>query len=448
MWNLAAAGCSLVALLLVVRRFRELDDLPTQVLLLGIWARFLLQAFPEITVTTRVAGFSLIALASMATIGAMIVAMDRSLLRLRFLGPIYALLGVIVLSAVVNAAVVGVIDVVTKWLFYVCIVLLVFRGALLHGPDRILRGLLCAMSAPPMLLIASVAMGKVKATELDGSISYIGGFYHEVIFSTALLMFLTVSALIRWRSRAAGVGLIVFAIVGIVLTNYRTTLIATLPLLATISFWGLVRGIPRPTRLLGAAALALAAVGVAPLAWNALPERYADIATVASDIDLLAKEPLEFTVGERRIFSGRIFIWSSYLDAVEEGDVVSALIGHGPNKSSERFFTLAHNAFLTYLFEFGALGLIGITVLFLTGIFLALKIQDRRLASTIAAAQLCFVVFNLSSNGLSSVEGYIFYGVVIGLTFAEYVRSVDQSEEQTALKAPRPSGEASQARAT
>ena len=96
-------------------------------------------------------------------------------------------------------------------------------------------------------------------------------------------------------------------------------------------------------------------VGVGTLA----RERFADLGTTLDKGASLIKPAEHFTTEDKRLFSGRIYLWSQYIEAFLDGDIVNILVGFGPDAWVGRFTTYAHNTFISYLYEFGLFGLAG-----------------------------------------------------------------------------------------
>ena len=95
----------------------------------------------------------------------------------------------------------------------------------------------------------------------------------------------------------------------------------------------------------------------------ALQERFADIATVLYNFDELIKAPEYYTSEEKRLFSARVYLWSSYLSVFFTSDLATQLIGLGPESWQDLFRYYAHNTYVSYLFEYGYLGLLSFFIL-------------------------------------------------------------------------------------
>lgn len=423
MWMIITLACSLAGLVLVLRQLPSLPDFPTRCLLLALWLRYALQAFPAYTVQMGVAGFSVVALFAIAAAGLLIATSDHVLIRIRYLAPLYAFFAVVIISSVINQSFSGLARDFMKWIYFIGMLLLAYRAIILFGLQRIMRAFIWTMATPLLLQAFSVALNAPKVGP-DGSLSYIGGYFHEGLFSTILFSFICVASLIRWRQRWVGTFLIAVGIVGIFLANYRTSIIATLPMLMLAVFTGGLSLWPKTMRPAVAATLFVAALLAAPALWDAVPERYADVVHVVNDIEILAKEPYEFTAEERRVFSGRTFIWSQYIQAYLDGDYLTAIIGFGSSSYEGRFALYAHNTFVSYLYEFGVVGLILILYVLLYNLSLTFNIDDGPTRWRLAAAHLGFIILNLATMPLWSTEGMTIYALLLAACWAVQPPSV------------------------
>lgn len=418
MWTIIAlTGCA-IGLWLVVRRFGELADFPTKVLLLGLWMRNALQAFPDDTSSPMLAGFSLVALASIATATAFMIVSDHMLLRLRALLPLYTILAVVLVSGIINRTPIGVVNDFVKWAYFLGVAMLTYRSIMLFGADRTMRALLCTMATPALLLVASVVTGNAKATELDGSISYIGGYYHESMFSTILFALLAVVSFITWRWRWFSLFMLTFAVGGIFLTNYRTTIIATLPVVAVLLATMVLKILQpkyRPSLIMVGALLVIVAI---PVALDSLPDRYAEVSNVLEDASVFGKIPLEFTWEERIMFSGRVYLWAEYLYSYDHGTLLQHIIGYGPGEYEGLFRHNAHNTFVSYLWEYGAMGLIAVLVFSIHNIVLAWRVRDTTARSRLLGFNAGIIILSLASMPLWTIEGLIIYAIAIGYTWS------------------------------
>lgn len=434
MWTLIVFVVAGFTLLVLLRFMRTVEDMPTRFLFLAFWLRFVFSAFPDFVIRP-IGPVSVNALLSIALTGTALALLDRRLFRLRRLGPIYAAIALALLSGVLNGGPMGTIEFVTRYLYLLGLTLLIYRGMSLYGPGRVLTGLLIGSSVPIILQFFSIPLGVVRATENDGSVSYVGGYGHEALFSIIVLGFIYQAALIEWRRPWVGLALVLYGVFSIILANYRTTVIAALPvLLVTAALLG-ARVTPiraRGALLVAATTIMLAAIVMAP---SILPDRYADVLRVFTEAELITKDPDHFTRIDRTIFSGRVQLWLYYVQGWWAGDIHQLLVGHGPLSWERSFAIYAHNTWVSWLYEFGLIGVVVVSYMVFYNLRLATHLPDRRLAWILSACLGGFVLLNLATMPLWNIEGLNIFGFLLGYTW--HAAGLRQNPAPT-LSAARP----------
>jgi O-antigen ligase len=146
-------------------------------------------------------------------------------------------------------------------------------------------------------------------------------------------------------------------------------------------------------------------------------DRFADVGTVLVHGSELMKPPEAFTGDERRILSGRVYLWSNYIDAYENGTTVQKIIGRGPDSWSSNFAIYAHNTLVSYLYEMGIIGVAAILLLWATIASVAMRAQ-RGQRATILGAHASFFLLNMATMPHWQIEGNILYGLICGYTLA------------------------------
>jgi hypothetical protein len=391
-------------------------------LILIIWLRYMMQVFPDVTHPPNFAGFSLNAWASLTVcgLGALVVSH-----RLRVIGRlpiVLALMGVIVLSGLINGAYAGIAETLLKWGYFFIVALCLYDCIQRDGDARILGPLLWAFAPPLILQGASIALGAGKASESDGSVSFVGGFSHEAAFSMVLITCFAVASFAPRLHPALRVGLLTACVIGIFAANYRTSLIALAPLAIGFFTFSTTRSFTSRQRTFVGAATLVGAIGVTILAAWALRERMADIATAAGG-DAIFKPPGEFNQAERALFSGRVYLWSSYLHAYLAGDDVRILFGFGPDAWVGVFSKYAHNTVISYLYEFGLFGAVLIVCVWIGMLTRARTISDPWLRGQMMFAHAGFIILNFATMPHWQLEGLILYGLLCGYTIALTSRS-------------------------
>jgi hypothetical protein len=208
-------------------------------------------------------------------------------------------------------------------------------------------------------------------------------------------------------------GLLLISLVGIYFANYRTTMIAIAPMAIaqfTSAISGRFRRDQRP--IVAAGAFVIAFAGVIVVGWF-LQQRFQDLSTVAESRGLMIKPPAEFSVAEGKTLSGRSYIWSSYLYAYLRGSDVQHLIGFGPESRALKEY--AHNTLVSYLYEYGVVGII--LIIYWWG---AMVVAGSRIVHgpkvRLLVAHLSFILLNMATMPLWMIEGNILYGILCGYT--------------------------------
>lgn len=418
MWIYIAASCSITSLLLVLRQFRVLRDFPTRCLLIALWLRYVLQAFPSITVEKSVAGFSIISIFAILTAGLLATVVDFRLLRLRSLISIYLLISWVLISSIINQSYTGLLIDTLKWMHFLGILLLTYRAIVIFGLSPTMYAIIWTFFTPMLLQLFAVALAHPKLISDDGSVSYIGGYSHESVFSVILFSFVCVATFVQWKRRWAETALVMIGVLAIFLTSYRTTIIATIPILLLVVLSGTLRlWLPRFRPAARTLALVLVVIG-GVLLWHNMPDRYADVAQIFGNLEILTQPPQDFSDEEKRLFSGRVVLWAEYTEAYIDAKPLQRLIGFGAHAYEGRIRTLAHNTFVSYLYEFGAVGLLLLIFFLVSNLLLVFKVPDVDIMLRLAAAQTGFIILNLTTMPLWSTEGMTIYALLLAPCWA------------------------------
>jgi O-Antigen ligase len=415
---------SAAILLLALVQVWRLRDACVTFLLLATWFRYSIATFHQYTYPPVVLGLSLMALSSIVVIAVGLVVVGRRGLLLRRLLPVYVIILVILISAAANQSWIGAINATFKWLYLVVFAVAAYHAMQRRGSDRVFRAFAVLFLGPIGLQWLSVPWG-LKTTSADGWSFYIGGYQHQQALSIILITFLYVTCFSPSIGLlAAGMRLVIVA-VGLALANYRTAVLAAgLPMASLVISKALGKVVPQQRNiavvlLAGVAVLVFA--GIASLA----QERFADIGTTLDKGALLIKPPGHFTMEDKRLFSGRLFLWSQYIDAYLGGDIINILVGFGPESWAERFTHYAHNTFVSYLYELGIFGLAAFVWILVANALLATRVGDGRWI--LVSCHIGFVVLNLSTMPIWTLEGSILYALLLSQTWYLQTRSREAS---------------------
>jgi hypothetical protein len=389
------------------------------------WLRYVMQGFHTITYN-GVAGITFNALASMGTFAIGLLVIDWRHLALRFLLPFYVLIALALVSALANDGITpDVINVIVKHGYLIVMVLSVFGAMRRAKSGDFMTALLWAFLPTIIWQVLSVVFDIGKATETDiTAVSYIGGYNHEAAFSVILATCLTVTCFTTQLNKMVRTGLIVLCVVGIVMANYRTTLVAIAPLLVMFFAFSSLRRFPyrdRPFVVSALIVFAAIALGGASLLFA---ERFQDVSVAASGDVNFFKRAEYYTVEESRLLSGRPRIWSSYIFAWLDADLEEHVIGFGPESWNDNFYYYAHNTLVNYLYEYGLIGVVVILWVWFSMLAAALRVRHPQ-AGVLIGAHLSFLVLNMSTMPMWMIEGNILYGIICGYTL--YLLSLQSS---------------------
>jgi hypothetical protein len=406
----------------VLLAMRTLPSAAGRYVLLAIWLRIVLSALHDFSFKSSPLGLSWNALGSIAAAGLGLLVVRRRSLFDPALVPFLLLFPVMIVSGVVNGEVPALATALTKYAYLLVLILAVADAVEDVGPDRLLRAVLVPFALALGLQALSLLLGVAKANESDGSASYIGGFSREAAFSVTLAAAVLAECLVQRGRLVSKFALITLGLLGIFLANYRTAILAVMPLVGVIVLTDVPRRFVAAQRGLVVGAMALAVVAAGLAGAIAGRERFADVGAVASGQAVLIQRPELFSDAERNVMSGRPVIWSEFYYAWADSGDVRRLVGHGPEASENYFTHYAHNTLIAALFETGLLGALAMLFLWFWMIGLALLARGGPRLE-LAAGHLAFLILNMATMPMWMIEGMIFYGLLCGYTVWAFKRS-------------------------
>jgi hypothetical protein len=392
----------------------------------ALWLRYTLSAFHQITYDPLIAGFSINALGSIFVVAAGIAVIPNFTFRLRHYLVFYSFFSIILVSGVINAEYKGLINVLVKWGYFFVISTALFLALRMLPTKQVFKALLVSFFLPVSLQILSIVLGEVKATENDGSASFIGGYNHEAAFSMILVGFILVLGWLERKTIKYHAPLFFGAVFLLVLVNYRTSMLAVLPVVFIFILTMLSERFESKYRL---PVLAFASIPILILGLvisSSLAERFSDISLILNNLNELIKAPEYFSDAEQDIFSSRVYLWSQYLTVFSQSDFLHRMVGLGPESWSGVFDKYAHNAFVSYIYEYGYLG---ITTFLIVNIYLlkqALNNQSKILGRKLFFSILGLMIMSLSTMPLWNIEGLICYALIAGAVFAKGNQPVER----------------------
>lgn len=394
----------------------------------AIWLRFFLSAFHTITYPSLVAGFSINALGSIGVAGLGLMLIPTAVFTLKKLLPFYFFFVAIAVSGLINTEISGTLNVLVKWCYFLVVASAIFLSIRIQGQNESFKKLLVAFAMPVSLQLISVLLGHAKATENDGSTSYIGGYNHEAAFSMIIVSFIFLVGLVERGTLKFRTLLFSVSVVLLVLVNYRTSILTILPI-AAVFYYTLVETRLKPSQKVPVMTIVTMLLVFTFMVLSfTMRERFSDVALLVSNLDLILKAPVYFSESEKDIMSARVFIWSQYIDAYRNAGLVNQLFGFGAESWSKVFPKYAHNTFVSYLYEFGIIGIVTFIIILVQTLLNALKLANASLSKTVSFSILGFVTMNMATMPLWNIEGLIFFSIVQAVVFSN-VRSVEQQRK-------------------
>lgn len=423
--------CVLVALL-CLRIGRS-----AQFLVIACAVRLAMSALPHFSFSASPAGLSWNALVSVLVVGLGILQLRRSRAVPIVVGAIAPLLLVILLSATFNDDASGSTESLVKYAYFTVIALAAYDAFVADGAGKVLIRVLFTFLLPLLLQSYSLVLGIAKATESDGSASYIGGYNHEASFSIILLTALLAAVLNPDLRRLVKLAIAVVCIGGIAAANYRTAIITAAPItlgLLVSVLTSAVRPSQRPVATILGGLLVLACLPVLPIVAG---DRFDAISTIASHPEILTKAPAEFSRDDQALLSGRLLLWSQYVTAWEESTPRQHMFGYGANAWEGRYRYYAHNTLISTLYELGLLGVAAMLFLWLWMFWLALTARTPA-RFVLIMAHLGFFLLNMATMPFWMIEGLLFYSLLCGFTVHASLMTRPAPRPVANLAAPHP----------
>lgn len=413
---------TLLALLILAYPFYQVRSVIARYALFALSFRYLAAAHHAVTFMASPIGMSWNAIGSSAVFLMGFVLIKVRHLLLKQLIPFYLLVAAVVLSALANRNIPGMVDVVVKYGYLIIITIAVYEALTRMGEQRAMALLLWAMVTPVLFQVLSIAFHITKGSEADGSISYIGGYHHESPFSIVLATGFVIACFATGMKVWTRGTILMVLLVGLVLANYRTVLIAIAPLAFVQFNLDFIGRFPKRQRIIiGIAILAVSSLGALAAAWM-MRERFADLVTVLSDPGALIKEPQYYTPDERRLMSGRAYIWAAYIDGYLDGGTKTLLVGYGPSAWVGKFTIYAHNTLVSTLYEYGIFGVLAMISVWVSMFVAALRVEGPR--GKLLTAHASFFLLNMATMPHWMLEGNILYGVLCGYTLYRLLEPV------------------------
>lgn len=417
MWDIVVASTSVLIYFIIIKQYKKYRCIYLFFITTLIWLRHSLSAFHEFTFSPVIAGMSINALVSILVVILGIRMMPTYLWSLKFLLPIYAFIVCIFISSVISGQYLGAIAVLTKWLYLLNLGLMIYHVFKKHGEKITLLCMLTAFTLPVVLEVFSILMGHAKATEGDNSVSYIGGYHHEAAFSLVVFGFLVLVVLLKKGMIKHQPLLVMFACICLFFVNYRTALMGVIPIFF-LFYWDYTMNlIVKSQRYIIAVFLCFSGLVFVSVLFPLVSERFSDVYVVIENIGNLFKADIYYTEDEADLFSGRVYLWSRYLTEFFNSSPLQWIVGLGPDAWKATLPIYAHNTFVSFLYEFGFLGLFVFLWVILKPIMGLFSTKSSSTRNRLIACYIGFIILNFATMPLWNVEGIILYGILIGYSW-------------------------------
>lgn len=385
-------------------------------LMLACWLRYTLSSLHQFTYNEPIPGVKWIALGSLAILGTGFFVLEKRRFLSRPFYPVVLICGLMLVSAVVNGSPGSAFEPMTRFLTFVVIAVALWQALETRG-SAVLKRLLLIFIQPLTYQVASLVLGVPKSGELDGSLSYIGGYYHEELFSLIGATCFFVAMFAGNLGKIPRFAICMVSLISIAGANYRTTMLGIIPLALVALFTATPKAFAPSQRALARIMIIVAGIAMVGIGSVAARERFSDLGAITQGAAII-KPPETFSWAERRELSSRPYIWSTYIYAYAAGSPVNKLVGFGPDSWQGKMENYAHNTVISFLYELGIAGVFAILLLWASMFRLALS-ADKRSRTLLIGGHLSFLVLNLATMAHWQVEGNMLYGLLSGYTIAK-----------------------------
>lgn len=339
-----------------------------------------------------------------------------------------AIIALMILSGLINGNLSLGIPEIIKWSLLYVLLLVLSKALIYDGLFNVIKSVRLLMMLPILLLLASFLIGEVKATENDGSASFVGGYYHEAVFSIVVFTALIVNAfyyrLIESNNILKQLVIPTVLVLLLFLVNYRTTMISAVIFFA---FYLMYLFSINKTRL---SKFVVPAILFAVLSVSLVSEfnqvdnensRFRDIGLVINKVQYLSDYPEYYSFEEKRYFSGRVYAWNRYLYEYADHGLLENVIGLGMNSWKDYFNKYAHNTFVSAIFEIGIIGLLLLLLFFFKELLTTLTYISKPDQYLVFGALISFILLNIGTMPLWQIEGILL--LVIILTYKDEIEN-------------------------
>jgi len=219
-----------------------------------------------------------------------------------------------------------------------------------------------------------------------------------------------------------------------VLVNYRTAILTILPI-AAIFYFTLVEQRLKPSQKAPVLTIVTMVLAIVFFVLSlSMQERFADVGLLVGNLDLIFKAPMYFSDAEQDIMSARVYIWSQYINAFTNADLLHQIFGFGPDSWKYKFDLYAHNTYVSYIYEYGYFGFISFIGLLAYILTVSFNLSNKPLGKILAFSIIGFMIMNMATMPLWNIEGLIFFALALGTVFANPSVQKNYLEHQISME--------------
>ncbi|MEH6729404.1 MAG: hypothetical protein V7726_02285 [Pseudoalteromonas distincta] len=383
--------------------------------------RIILSLNHEISFKPLFAGQSLNSIFSIFSIFILFIFVKKEYFKFKLMIPFYLIIFSVLLSSVYSGEVMGGIVVAMKWLLVIVATIAVLQLLKRYKTIDTLIPFYNIFIAILISQFISLILHQGKDTEnlvsSSNSISYIAGYAHEGAFSILLFMGLFLSSLLVHFKRIRPIIPTLFFI-GLVIANYRTTLISAVLPFVVIYIAYFYLGAKKDFKVFVFSAGLLSVTLISFLFGHSILDRFAELGGAFTNLgELMRIDYSLFTIEERRLLSSRLYLWNMYLTEFSNFSFAGSVFGAGPEVWDDFFEVYSHNTFIGVLFDLGFLGLTLLLFLLFKTLMISLTIKELKLKIINVSFFIGFIILANSTMPLWAIEGLYFFAFIYAIFY-------------------------------
>tara|TARA_B100001063_G_scaffold70884_1_gene64981 strand:- start:3186 stop:4478 length:1293 start_codon:yes stop_codon:yes gene_type:complete len=375
--------------------------------------RFLFSSTYEISFLPMIGGLSLISLHTLLSLILMMIIVPKTYFKHKYIGLFYIYIILMFLSAFYNGIFSIALPDILKFIYLLLFMMALAHFVNIYSSERLMKALITLILPVIFLQVLSIVFGYAKDTEADGSISYIGSYSHEAVFSFVCLIGIYLSCFLYVLSREKKWLLCVsILLISIYFANYRTTILASLPVIFFICYLTSTERLSHKYKLI---LKIVSTFLVAIIIYKILSsERFADIVLIFDVFDAYLLDPAFYDRSTIQIFSGRLYFWAQFYQEYLQSSPMQKIIGSGSSAYIIWAEKYAHNQFVSIIYELGLIGFIVINMIFFRPYFYYFinKGSRNKVTKTSLLALTGMVILCQGTMPLWSIEGSICFSII------------------------------------